>query len=65
MPQRRPGNFLVGDVKNQPTILDWRSLRFANRRDVEERLKRAPVSRVRRRRDPRALSSIEADSAHA
>src|SRR5882672_2570098 len=43
VPQRRPGNLLVGNVENQSTILHRRSFRFANRRDVEERLQWASV----------------------
>src|ERR1700674_4933105 len=41
--QRGPGSFLVGDVQNQPAILNRRSLRLADRRDMEERFERAAI----------------------
>jgi len=43
MPQRRPGNFLVGDVKNQPHDTGPAIPSVREPRDVEERLKWAPV----------------------
>src|SRR5258705_3692205 len=48
-PQRRSRRFLVGDVENQPEILNQRSPGFANRSDMKKRFEKISIFLSQRR----------------